>query len=63
MLTLTALVFRKFMNLVISFCIQPLWKKGITNEKHFRETFRCEQKQFEEKSCEAIKIIDYLNYF
>lgn len=50
MLTLPALVFRKFMNLVISFYIQPQWgKKSITNEKHFREIFRSERKQFEGK--------------
>ena len=49
MLTLPALVFRKFMNLVISFYIQPQWKKSITNEQHFREIFRCEWKQFEGK--------------
>lgn len=50
MLTLPALVFRKFTNLVISFYIQPqCGKKSITNEKYFREIFRCERKQFEEK--------------
>lgn len=42
MLTLPALGFRKFMNLVISFYIQSQWKKkkikSITNEKHLKKS-------------------------
>lgn len=59
MLTLPALGFRKFMNLVISFYIQSQWKKK-KNKEHYKwealeKIFRCERKQFKGKKKKALK--------
>lgn len=51
MLTLPALVFRKFMNLVISFYIQPQWGKKALQ---MRNTSEVNGNNLKEKSSEAL---------
>lgn len=63
MLTLSALVFRKFMNLVISFYIQPRWKKSITNESTSEKSLDVNRNNLKKNSSEAINKKAYLNYF
>lgn len=60
MLTLPALGFRKFMNLVISFYIQSQWKKkkkikSITNEKHLKKSLDVNGNNLKEKKKKALK--------